>query len=191
MSKKNLDCFKLIDKNCISKLENLFASRANEPPKNNTIGSKNIIKNENKVESNSSLNSKNIKIPPAPPLPPPLLKPLSNSQKEEIKNNSDSEKEEVKNNSKINTEKKEINFKNSDKVSTFHNHNYNDNINNLRYRLPLQRKLEELGEVLIDHHIKEVRLREIPIHIPEWFIGLIAGTITTTFFNIFYFKLFG
>ena len=184
MSKKNLDCFKLIDKSCISKLENLFASRANESPKNNTIGSKNIIKNENKVESNPSLNSKNIKIPPAPPLPPPL-----NSQKEEIKNNSDSEKEEVENNSKINTEKKEI--KNSDKVNTFHNHNYNDNTNNLRYRLPLQRKLEELGEVLIDNHIKEVRLREIPIHIPEWFIGLIAGSITTTFFNIFYFKLFG
>ena len=191
MSKKNLDCLKLIDKNCISKLENLFASRSNEPPKNNTIGSKNIIKNENKVESNS--NSK----PPPPPLPPPLpIKSLEKivsppSLEENIS-------EPINNEAKINV-KPVINKNNStfnnlncvDNENLSNKSNFNNDLNILRYRLPLQRKLEELGEVILDNQIKEFKLKEIPIQIPEWFIGLIAGTITTTFLNIVYFKLFG
>ena len=194
---KTPDCFKYIDNDCIDKLTNLCGLRSSKIS-NSNIGSKNITKND------STISLPNI------PLPPPLPLKNNNSSKKSEKdskmkinkqneNNKINDQEE-KENEEICQQKKtqEICKKNIENNKNFavgcskeNNELNNYNLYNLRYKLPLQSKLEQIGEAVLNNHLHNVRNKPKYLQLPEWFIGMIAGTITTTFFNIIYFKIFG
>ena len=160
MSKKIPDCFKKLDQNCISKLETLFESKDDKVSNNNNLGSKNVIKNNPQF------------IPPPPPLPPaPPLQEQSHSPENQQENKQQPSL-------LVHSPPHQIS-------------NYDETCNhNLRNSMPLQKKLEELGEAVLDNHLNDVRCRPKALQIPEWYLGLIVGTITSTMLNLLIIKLF-
>jgi hypothetical protein len=169
MSKKTPDCFKKLDSDCLSKLENLFESKAEKVPNNNNLGSKNVVKN----------NPKSIP-PPPPPLPPQLPPQLPPPLPLQEQSNPPRNQQENKQDQSLLVYSPPHQMSNYDETFIY----------NLRNRLPLQKKLEELGEAVLDNHLNNVKCTPNSLQVPEWSIGIFIGIITSTFFNLLYFKIF-